>query len=67
MKFGLEINDLRKISDLLAPEENSDELLLKEWLENKYANRDMCYANTNEGTLTYYGINGEPLLSAYGT
>ena len=51
MELGLKFSDLRKISDLLAPEENSDELLLREWLENKYANRDTCCANTNEDSL----------------
>ena len=51
MELGLKLSDLRKISNLLAPEENSDELLLREWLENKYANRDTCCANTNEDSL----------------
>lgn len=51
MEFGLKFSDLCKISDLLAPEENSDELLLREWLENKYANRDKCCTNTNEDSL----------------
>ena len=51
MEFGLKFSDLCKISDLRAPEENSDELLLREWLENKYANRDTCCANINEDSL----------------
>eukprot|EP00617_Octactis_speculum_P004542 CAMPEP_0185774328 /NCGR_PEP_ID=MMETSP1174-20130828/77662_1 /TAXON_ID=35687 /ORGANISM="Dictyocha speculum, Strain CCMP1381" /LENGTH=356 /DNA_ID=CAMNT_0028461435 /DNA_START=39 /DNA_END=1109 /DNA_ORIENTATION=+ len=68
MEFGLEQSDLCKISDLLAPDENSEELLLKEWLENKYANRNICDSNTNENPLHWKNIENHPRYgSSYGT
>lgn len=68
MEFGLQHSDLCKISDLIAPEENSEELLLKEWLENKYANRNICDSNTNENPLHWKNIeNHSRYGSSYGT